>query len=53
MDDTPNDMARHDAPVRDTQRQPASLDPAHFTMTVEDAAARCAEAGLPRSVRSI
>jgi hypothetical protein len=53
MDDTPNDMARHDAPVRDTPRQPASLDPAHFTMTVDDASARFADAGLPRSVRSI
>jgi chromosome segregation ATPase len=53
MDDTPNDMARHDAPVRDTPRQPVPLDPAHFTMTVDDASARFAEAGLPRSVRSI
>ena len=53
MDDTPNDRARHGAPVRDTPRQPTSLDPAHFTMTVDDASARFADAGMPRSVRSI
>ena len=53
MNDTPNDMMRQDAPQRDEPRQPASIDPAHFTMTVEDASARFADAGLPRSTRSI
>ena len=53
MDDSPNDMARQVAPQRDEPRQPPSLDPAHFTMTVDDASARFADAGLPRSVRSI
>jgi len=53
MDDSPNDTARQVAPQRDEPRQPPSLDPAHFTMTVDGASARFAEAGLPRSVRSI
>ena len=53
MSDIPNDMARQDAPQRDEPRQPPSLDPSHFTMTVDDASARFAEAGLPRSIRSI
>ena len=53
MDDSPNDTTRQAAPQRDEPRQPAPLDPAHFTMTVDDVSARFAEAGLPRSVRSI
>mgnify|MGYP001214780110 FL=1 len=53
MDDSPNDTARQVAPQRDEPRQAPPLDPAHFTMTVDDASARFAEAGLPRSLRSI
>lgn len=53
MDDSPNDTTRQAAPQRDEPRQPAPLDSAHFTMTVDDVSARFADAGLPRSVRSI
>lgn len=57
MDDTPHDpqhdMARRDAPMRDQPRQTPSPDTSHFTMTVEAASARFADAGLPRSIRSI
>lgn len=53
MDDSPSDTTRQVAPARDEPRQAPPLDPAHFTMTVDDASARFAEAGLPRSVRSI
>jgi hypothetical protein len=53
MDDSPNDTARQVAPQRDEPRQTPPLDPAHFTMTVDGASARFAEAGLPRSLRTI
>lgn len=53
MDESPNDAAHQVAPQRDEPRQATPLDPTHFTMTVEAASARFAEAGLPRSLRSI
>lgn len=51
MDDSTHDTARQDTPRYDRERQ--ASDPTHFTMTVDDAASRFADAGLPRSVRSI
>ena len=54
MDDTQNDTSRHDAPQRDDPHQAAEVSDAnHFTLTVDQVAAKFEDEGLPRSSRTI